>query len=92
MRTGSFSSIAHSVRGASRSPPETLVDPRSLFIDREDKRHDFTYKSRVVAAWRMAMAKTMIPIPPIQWVRLRHNKIPSGSASISSNMDAPVVV
>jgi hypothetical protein len=34
----------------------------------------------------------MIPIPPIQCVRLLQKRIPAGSASISSRIDAPVVV
>ena len=40
----------------------------------------------------MAIAKTIIPMPPIQWVKLRQNKTPSGSASMSFNIVEPVVV
>ena len=40
----------------------------------------------------MAMAKTIIPIPPIQWVSERQSKILFGNASISSSMVAPVAV
>ena len=38
------------------------------------------------------MANTMIPMPPIQCVRLLQNKIPLGSDSISFNIVDPVVV
>ena len=38
------------------------------------------------------MAKTMIPIPPIQCVMLRQNKTPLGTTSISANTEDPVVV
>ena len=31
-------------------------------------------------------------MPPIQWVRLRQNRTPCGSPSISVRIDAPVVV
>ena len=41
---------------------------------------------------KMAIARTIIPIPPIQCVVLRQNKTPSGIASISFKIDAPVVV
>ncbi len=41
---------------------------------------------------KMAIARTMIPIPPIQWVILRQNKTPFGILSMSLNMEAPVVV
>jgi hypothetical protein len=38
------------------------------------------------------MNKTMIPIPPIQWVKLRQNKMDLGKLSISVKMEEPVVV
>ena len=41
---------------------------------------------------RMAIAKTIIPMPPIQWVVLRQNKTPFGTDSISVRIDEPVVV
>ena len=41
---------------------------------------------------KIAIAKTMIPIPPIQCVVLLQNKILLGMASISFKMEAPVVV
>ena len=41
---------------------------------------------------KIAIARTIIPIPPIQWVVLLQNKIPSGKDSISSKIVAPVVV
>ncbi len=34
----------------------------------------------------------MIPIPPIQWVKLLQKRMPLGKASISVKMDDPVVV
>lgn len=40
----------------------------------------------------MRITRTMIPIPPIQWVKLRQNKMDFGSASISVKMEDPVVV
>ena len=41
---------------------------------------------------KMAIASTIIPIPPIQCVRLRQNKTPLGTISISLNTVEPVVV
>ena len=41
---------------------------------------------------KMAIANTIIPIPPIQCVVLRQNKIPFGTDSISLRMVDPVVV
>ena len=41
---------------------------------------------------RIATESTIIPIPPTQWVILLQNKSPSGTASISFKMEAPVVV
>ena len=41
---------------------------------------------------RMAMASTNTPMPPTQWVKLRQNRMPRGSASTSVKMDEPVVV
>jgi hypothetical protein len=35
---------------------------------------------------------TIIPIPPIQWVRLRQKSIDFGSDSMSVRMEDPVVV
>ena len=40
---------------------------------------------------KMAIVKTIIPMPPIQWVALLQNKIPFGMDSISVNMEEPVV-
>ena len=40
----------------------------------------------------MAIAKTIIPIPPNQCVILLQNRIPSGKISISFIIVAPVVV
>ena len=40
----------------------------------------------------IAIARTMIPIPPIQCVVLRQNKTPLGTTSISAKTDEPVVV
>ena len=40
----------------------------------------------------MAMVRTMMPMPPSQWVRLRQSSSPRGWASMSDRMDAPVVV
>ena len=40
----------------------------------------------------IAIAKTSIPIPPIQWVKLLQNNRPFGSASTSLKIDEPVVV
>jgi len=37
------------------------------------------------------MVSTIIPIPPIQWVALRQNKIPFGIDSISVKIEEPVV-
>ncbi len=37
------------------------------------------------------ITKTMIPIPPIQWVRLLQKRMDRGRASISVKMDEPVV-
>lgn len=34
----------------------------------------------------------MMPMPPSQWVRLRHMRIPRGTRSISVRTEAPVVV
>ena len=39
-----------------------------------------------------AMIKTRTPIPPTQWVKLRHIRNDFGSASTSENILAPVVV
>ena len=41
---------------------------------------------------KIAMASTIIPIPPIQCVVLRQKRTPLGMISISFNMLAPVVV
>ncbi len=41
---------------------------------------------------RIARDSTMIPIPPIQWVRLRQNRIPWEMLSMSVRVVAPVVV
>jgi hypothetical protein len=41
---------------------------------------------------RMAMDRTMMPIPPSHWVMLRQRRIPAGIASISFRTEAPVVV
>jgi hypothetical protein len=38
------------------------------------------------------ITSTIIPIPPIQWVILRQNKIDFGKDSISVSIDEPVVV
>ena len=38
-----------------------------------------------------AMAKTIIPMPPSQWVKERQNNMDFGSASISARMEEPVV-
>ena len=40
----------------------------------------------------MATANTIIPIPPIQCVKLRQNNTPFGTISISFKIEAPVVV
>jgi hypothetical protein len=40
---------------------------------------------------KIATVKTIIPIPPIQWVILLQNNIPFGTISISVNIEAPVV-
>ena len=40
----------------------------------------------------MAMARTMIPMPPIQCVVLLQNRMLCGMTSISCRMEAPVVV
>jgi len=40
----------------------------------------------------MANDRTMMPMPPIQWVRLRQNRMPRGRDSMSERMLAPVVV
>jgi hypothetical protein len=40
----------------------------------------------------ITITSTIIPIPPIQWVKLLQNKIDFGRASISVKIDAPVVV
>jgi len=39
----------------------------------------------------MIIRITIIPIPPIQWVRLRQKRIEKGSISTSGKMDEPVV-
>ena len=41
---------------------------------------------------RMANDRTMMPMPPIQWVRLRQNRMPRGRDSTSVSMLASVVV
>ena len=41
---------------------------------------------------RIAKTKTKIPIPPIQWVKLRHNNIHFGKDSTSFKILDPVVV
>jgi hypothetical protein len=41
---------------------------------------------------RKATERTIIPIPPNQWVRLRQNKIPMGLSSMELKTVAPVVV
>jgi hypothetical protein len=38
------------------------------------------------------MTNNIIPSPPIQWVKLRQNKIEYGRDSTSGKIDAPVVV
>jgi hypothetical protein len=38
------------------------------------------------------ITRTIIPIPPIQCVKLRQNKMDFGSASMSVKMEEPVVV
>ncbi|OPZ57962.1 MAG: hypothetical protein BWY88_01116 [Synergistetes bacterium ADurb.Bin520] len=38
-----------------------------------------------------ARDRTMIPMPPSQWVKLRQNKIPRGFPSMWVNTEAPVV-
>ena len=38
------------------------------------------------------MAKTIIPIPPIQCVVLRQNNTPLGTTSMSAKTEEPVVV
>ena len=43
-------------------------------------------------AGRTARVKKMIPIPPIQWVRLRQKRMEWGRASMSEKAVAPVVV
>ena len=40
----------------------------------------------------MANDRTIMPMPPIQWVRLRQNRMPRGRDSTSVSMLAPVVV
>ena len=40
----------------------------------------------------IAIASTNTPIPPIQWVKVRQNRIPFGRFSISVNIVEPVVV
>ena len=40
----------------------------------------------------MATVNTIIPIPPIHWVKLRHIKIPLPMDSMSFKIEAPVVV
>jgi hypothetical protein len=39
----------------------------------------------------MMITRTIIPMPPIQWVRLLQNRIERGNASMSINMEDPVV-
>ena len=39
-----------------------------------------------------ARTNTRTPIPPIQWVKLRQNRIPRGKCSTAGRMVAPVVV
>lgn len=39
-----------------------------------------------------ATVSTTMPMPPIQWVRERQNRIERGSASMSRRIEAPVVV
>ena len=41
---------------------------------------------------KIASDKTIIPIPPIQWVKARHQSRALGNCSMSVNMVAPVVV
>ena len=45
-----------------------------------------------LAAGKTASAKTRIPMPPIQWVKLRQNSIPRDRLSTSVRMLEPVVV
>ena len=51
-----------------------------------------TCMERSLAKGSTAMIKTSTPMPPIQWVKLRQNSSPRGSASTSVRMLAPVVV
>ena len=39
----------------------------------------------------MAVANTIIPMPPSQWLKERQNRMDFGRASMSLRMDAPVV-
>ena len=39
-----------------------------------------------------ASTNTRMPMPPIQWVKLRQNRMPLGSPSTAGRMLAPVVV
>ena len=41
---------------------------------------------------RIATDRTMIPMPPSHWIKLRHSKSAFGSVSIPVKMEAPVVV
>ena len=41
---------------------------------------------------RMARERTMMPMPPSQWLRLRQNSRPRGRSSTRTRMEAPVVV
>ena len=41
---------------------------------------------------KIATNKTMIPMPPSQWLKLRHSRRPRLMASTFVRMDAPVVV
>ena len=40
----------------------------------------------------MATARTTMPMPPIQWVKLRQKRSPRGSEVGLGRIDAPVVV
>ena len=41
---------------------------------------------------KMAMDRTIIPIPPNHWMKLRHSSIPRLNPSMSVRIDEPVVV
>ena len=52
---------------------------------------------RICMVWpsligRIAMTNTSTPMPPTQWVKLRHNRPPRLRGSTAVRMEAPVVV